>query len=136
MGPVSLDIPLEATKDGDLTLQWDAKTGQGGAGRGCQIAEVWLIKKQILSVSPASIALGSASGSTGSISVTSNTSWSVMRDAQWLQVSSSSGTGNGSVTLMSGANTTGIPRSATLTFSAEGANSVTVTVNQAAGKPN
>jgi hypothetical protein len=136
MGPVSFDIPLEATKDGDLTLQWDAKTGQGGAGRGCQIAEVWLIKKQILSVSPASIALGSASGSTGSISVTSNTSWSVMRDAQWLQVSSSSGTGNGSVTLMSGANTTGIPRSATLTFSAEGANSVTVTVNQAAGKPN
>ncbi len=43
--PVSFNVPIEATKDGDLTLLWDIKTGQGGTGRGCQIAEVWLIKK-------------------------------------------------------------------------------------------
>jgi hypothetical protein len=43
--PVSFDVPIEVTKDGDLTLQWDIKSGQGGTGRGCQIAEVWLIKK-------------------------------------------------------------------------------------------
>lgn len=133
IGPVSFDVPLEATKDGDLTLQWDMKTGQGGAGRGCQIAEVWLIKKQILSVSPASLTLGSAAGSTGSISVTSNTTWSITRDAQWLSVSSSSGSGNGSVTVVSSANTT-VPRSATVTFSAEGVNTVTVTLTQSAGK--
>ena len=54
IGPVSFDIPPEATKDGDLTLQWNAEIGKGGAGRGCQIAEVWLIKKQTLSVLPTS----------------------------------------------------------------------------------
>ena len=46
IGPVSFDIPLEATKDGELTLKWNMKLGQGGTGRGCQIAEVWLMKKQ------------------------------------------------------------------------------------------
>lgn len=46
IGPVSFDIPLEATKDGELTLKWNMKLGQGGHGRGCQIAEVWLMKKQ------------------------------------------------------------------------------------------
>ena len=45
LAPVSFDVPMEVTKDGDLTLQWDIKSGQGGTGRGCQIAEVWLIKK-------------------------------------------------------------------------------------------
>lgn len=44
--PVTFDIPLEATKDGDLTLKWNMESGRGGTGRGCQIAEVWLIKKQ------------------------------------------------------------------------------------------
>jgi hypothetical protein len=45
IGPVSFDVPKNATADGDLTLQWNAQTN-GGTGRGCQIAEVWLIKKQ------------------------------------------------------------------------------------------
>jgi hypothetical protein len=45
-GPVSFDVPVSATNDGDLTLAWDIKAGQGGTGRGCQVAEVWLIKKQ------------------------------------------------------------------------------------------
>lgn len=45
IAPVSFNIPLEATKDGDLTLKWNIEPGQGGTGRGCQIAEVWLIKK-------------------------------------------------------------------------------------------
>lgn len=45
IGPVSFDIPPEATKDGDLTLKWNMESGRGGTGRGCQIAEVWLIKK-------------------------------------------------------------------------------------------
>ncbi len=38
-------IPREATRDGELTLTWYQEPGRGGAGRGCQVAEVWLIKK-------------------------------------------------------------------------------------------
>ena len=44
--PVTFDIPLEATKDGHLTLKWNMESGRGGTGRGCQVAEVWLMKKQ------------------------------------------------------------------------------------------
>jgi len=46
IGPVSFDIPQEATRDGDLTLSWNMESGRGGTGRGCQIGEVWVIKKQ------------------------------------------------------------------------------------------
>jgi len=45
IGPVEFDIPKEATADGALTLTWCQTPGRGSAGRGCQIAEVWLIKK-------------------------------------------------------------------------------------------
>ena len=43
--PVEFDIPKQATADGALTLTWDQESGIGGAGRGTQVAEVWLIKK-------------------------------------------------------------------------------------------
>jgi hypothetical protein len=42
--PVEFEIPAEAISDGELTLIWRADPDRGGAGRGCQIAEVWLIK--------------------------------------------------------------------------------------------
>jgi hypothetical protein len=43
--PVEFDIPPEATAGGDLRLQWYRETGLGDAGRGLQVAEVWLMKK-------------------------------------------------------------------------------------------
>jgi hypothetical protein len=43
--PMEFDIPREATADGELTLAWTQGPGSRGAGRGTQIAEVWLIKK-------------------------------------------------------------------------------------------
>jgi len=43
--PVEFDIPKGAIKNGELTLSWNREPGQGGNGRGCQVSEVWLIKK-------------------------------------------------------------------------------------------
>jgi hypothetical protein len=43
--PLEFDIPVEATRTGELTLTWHREMGQGGNGRGCQVAEVWLTKK-------------------------------------------------------------------------------------------
>lgn len=43
--PSEFDIPVEATRTGELTLIWQRKSGLGGNGRGCQVAEVWLMKK-------------------------------------------------------------------------------------------
>lgn len=40
---VDIDLPLDATADGELTLEWHRPPGIGGGGRGRQIAEVWLI---------------------------------------------------------------------------------------------
>ena len=43
--PVEYDVPPEATRDGELTLGCTATPGRGGAGRGCQMAEIWLLRK-------------------------------------------------------------------------------------------
>jgi hypothetical protein len=42
---VDYDIPREATRDGRLKLTWYRQPGLGGNGRGCAVAEIWLIKK-------------------------------------------------------------------------------------------
>jgi hypothetical protein len=42
--PVEYDVPASATADGVLTLTWQQEPGAGGAGRGNQIAEVWLLR--------------------------------------------------------------------------------------------
>lgn len=39
-------VPAEATRDGVLTLEWNRPPGVGGAGRGNQVAEVWLIRER------------------------------------------------------------------------------------------
>jgi hypothetical protein len=44
--PLEFDIPAKATAGGGLTLTWNQEPGVGGAGRGCQVSEVWLIKKK------------------------------------------------------------------------------------------
>ncbi|MCP5111435.1 MAG: hypothetical protein GY953_11430, partial [bacterium] len=41
--PVEFSVPLSATADGSLTLTWRKEAGGGGAGRGLEIAEVWLL---------------------------------------------------------------------------------------------
>ncbi len=44
--PMEFDIPQAATADRVLTLAWTQGPGSRGAGRGTQVAEVWLINKQ------------------------------------------------------------------------------------------
>ena len=43
--PLEFDIPPEATRGGQLDLSWTREQGLGGNGRGCQVSEVWLIRK-------------------------------------------------------------------------------------------
>ena len=42
--PVEFDVPAAATADGRLTLSWRQEPGKGANGRGCQVAEVWLMR--------------------------------------------------------------------------------------------
>ena len=41
--PQEFTIPAEATAAGELKLVWTREPGLGGNGRGCQVAEVFLI---------------------------------------------------------------------------------------------
>lgn len=43
--PLEFDIPAEAIRNGELLLSWTGEAGRGGNGRGCQVSEVWLIRK-------------------------------------------------------------------------------------------
>jgi hypothetical protein len=43
--PLEFDIPREATAKGELRLKWFREAGLGDAGRGNQVAEVWLVRK-------------------------------------------------------------------------------------------
>jgi hypothetical protein len=42
---LEFDIPREATKEGHLHLRWFREPGLGDAGRGLQVAEVWLMRR-------------------------------------------------------------------------------------------
>jgi hypothetical protein len=42
---VEFDVPVAATARGELDLAWTRPPGGGGAGRGCQVAEVWLMRQ-------------------------------------------------------------------------------------------
>jgi hypothetical protein len=43
--PVEFDVPPKATAGGTLNLYWYGQPGRGGPGRGCQVAEVWLLNR-------------------------------------------------------------------------------------------
>jgi hypothetical protein len=42
---MEFDIPAEATRSGQLSLSWYREPNLGDNGRGCQVSEIWLIKK-------------------------------------------------------------------------------------------
>ena len=44
--PLEFDVPVEATRGGTLTLTFTGPAGLGSAGRGVQVAEVWLVRKE------------------------------------------------------------------------------------------
>ena len=45
VAPVEFDVPRPATRKGELDLSWYREPGLGGNGRGCQVSEVWLMRK-------------------------------------------------------------------------------------------
>jgi hypothetical protein len=44
--PVEFDLPREATSTGELNLAWTREQGLGGNGRGCEVCEVWVMRKK------------------------------------------------------------------------------------------
>jgi hypothetical protein len=42
---LEFELPPASTRSGNLTLNWTQEPGAGGNGRGCEVAEVWLVKQ-------------------------------------------------------------------------------------------
>lgn len=42
---LEFDLPRAATAQGTLSLEWTGEPGIGGNGRGCQVSELWLLKR-------------------------------------------------------------------------------------------
>jgi mannan endo-1,4-beta-mannosidase len=87
-----------------------------------------------LTVSPTSLSLA-ASASSGTVSVTSNTSWTVTDNQSWITVSPTSGSNNGSFTVSVTANTATTARTGTVTVTGGGITR-TVAVTQAGATAN
>ncbi|MFB0973463.1 MAG: BACON domain-containing protein, partial [Bacteroidales bacterium] len=90
-----------------------------------------------LSVAPSSINAG-ATGTTTSVTVTSNYAWTASSDNGWCAISPSSGSGNGSFTVTVSANASTDSRTATVTVKAgTGDNTATktITVTQVGKEP-
>ncbi|MCL1933374.1 MAG: leucine-rich repeat protein [Candidatus Azobacteroides sp.] len=86
-----------------------------------------------LSVSPTALSFA-ASGEQKSFSITSNTNWTAGSNADWLTVSPTSGSNNGTVTATATANTATTQRTATITVSGTGVAAQTINVTQAAAQ--
>lgn len=43
--PTPMEFPIPCTAGGSLSLQWTMQLGPGGAGRGVQVCEVWLMRE-------------------------------------------------------------------------------------------
>ena len=107
-----------------------------GNGVDQQYVTVSQLRQSQLSVSPATLQLASSTGASGNITVTSNVSWNVTDNADWLNVSPGSGSGNGMVSVTAtSANSGTDPRMATVTISAAGVPAQMVTVTQAGISP-
>ena len=85
-----------------------------------------------LNLSATTASIAASVGSTATVDVTSNTSWTATSDQSWLTVSPASATGNGTLTFTAAVNTTTGTRTATVTVSGTGVASQTITITQAA----
>lgn len=93
-------------------------------------------EKHSLSVSPTTLSFTTDETSSQTLTVSSDTKWSVSvaTGGSWCSLSTLSGQGGETLTVTAAANKTPEARSTTLTFSAAQCDPVTVTVNQVAGK--
>ena len=72
-----------------------------------------------------------ANGSSTTVNITSNTSWTVSSGQSWVTVTPTNGTGNNTLTINATSNGTTLGRNATITISASGVQSQVINVYQA-----
>jgi hypothetical protein len=87
-------------------------------------------EKPSLTVSTTELTIEAQASSTANFNITSNIAWTVSSSESWLSASTTSGTGNTSITLTAEANPNTAERTATITVSGSGVESKTIAVTQ------
>lgn len=116
---------IKVGKDAAYDLLIDDITIEGESG-----GEV----EKTLKADKASLSLGADDNLSGTINITSTEAWTATSSAAWLTASPASATGNKAVVLTAQKNEAESPRTATVTFKAEGLADVVVNVTQAAAE--
>ncbi|MGE0076220.1 MAG: MBG domain-containing protein [Bacteroidales bacterium] len=111
-------------------------TVSGGSDSNYQFSYVegilYIIENQSLTVSTAELTIGAAANSTVDFTITSNVSWTISSAEGWLSISSTSGTGDATITLSAEANPNTAERTAAVTVAGDGVESKTILVTQSA----
>jgi hypothetical protein len=128
------------------SYQWVCKVGGFGIGLKKFYIEnssktLWaygpqfkISEQPVLSVSTNTLSIAALANSTKTFNITSNTSWTVASNQNWLSVSTGgASSGSATVTLTATANPTTEARIATITVSGTGVSTKTITVTQEAG---
>lgn len=138
--------PASGSKDKNIVVTASENTST--SSRSCQlhittddgkISETISVQQaaqsEVLSITSTDINIGSEPGSSGTISITSNTGWNISGASDWLTLSSTSGdAGSTSITVTANsANKTDTPRECVLSVKA-GQITKQITVRQAAGR--
>jgi hypothetical protein len=130
--------PSSGNNDGTLTVSFTANTltsprtgtitisGTGVNSRSITITQDGV---KVLTVTPSDYKTESDAGST-TLTISSNTSWTVSDDALWLTVNPASGNGDGTIIASFTANTSTSPRIGTITISGTKVSSQSVKVTQ------
>jgi hypothetical protein len=83
-----------------------------------------------IGLASSTVSVANAEGSTNTVALTSNVSWSATSNQSWLQVSPATGSNSGILTFTASKNT-GISRTAIVTIKSSGLSDKTITVTQA-----
>jgi len=134
--------PASGSDNGTITVTVEANTATtdrtatitvSGEGVTSQSIPLTQVAAAATVTIPATIPeIGAEGGGTATLTITSNTSWTLSSDQDWLSVNPVSGSGNQTITLIVAANTVPLDRTASISVSGDGAASQTITLTQAA----
>ena len=135
--------PSSGSGDQVVTITYEENTSTSSRSGNITVSSSGIDSKSIsvtqtgvnsaLTVSPVNQDVSSGAGST-TFTISSNISWTASDDADWLSISPTSGSNNGTLTVNFTENTSGSERTGTITISGSDVGSQSVTVTQA-GSP-
>ena len=115
--------PFVTTREAEVTV-----TSSSLAAQKIKVTQTEGVAK--ISVSPETLDDFSPEGGTATITLTSNTSWTITSDQEWLTFDKNSGEGDATVTLTTLENSSNEQRTANISISINGETTVNITVNQ------